>query len=352
MEPDPARQSLTSGEFARQTMLSPKALRIYDETGLLRPDDVDPYNGHRRYGPDQVQTGRLIRMLRGADMPLAEIGQLLADLDKDRERAITRLDEHLEALEARHTSRRFLIRHIHAILREEDQPMFPIQTRHVPAQRVMSIQRRLRAPETDGFVREAKAAFAAHLGGAQPTGPFTLIFHGIVDHESDGPLEAVLGCPDECRRDRPDRHPHRARPRRGLHDHHQGAVGLPGDPRGLRRGRALLRGPSPRRRAGCPAARSTSLSLTTSVTTTWSATSPSRSASSERLAVPGSGLRLHGDAELVALRVAHHDVVVVGIMMAPDDLRPEPGQPLDVTGLVGAVQVQMHLIPAADRGAR
>jgi DNA-binding transcriptional MerR regulator len=197
MEPDAARQSLSSGEFASRTMLSVKALRIYDETGLLRPDEVDPYNGHRRYGTDQVQTGRLIRMLRGADMPLAEIGQLIADLDKDREHAITRLDEHLEALEARHTSRRFLIRHIHAILREEDQPMFPIQTRHVPAQRVMSIQRRLRASETDGFVREAKAAFAAHLGGAKPTGPFTLIFHGIVDHESDGPLEAVLGCPDD-----------------------------------------------------------------------------------------------------------------------------------------------------------
>ncbi|HET7013714.1 MAG TPA: GyrI-like domain-containing protein [Streptosporangiaceae bacterium] len=75
--------------------------------------------------------------------------------------------------------------------------MFPIQTRHVPAQRVMSMQRRLRAPETDGFVREAKAAFADHLNGASPTGPFTLIFHGIVDHESDGPLEAILGCPDE-----------------------------------------------------------------------------------------------------------------------------------------------------------
>ena len=64
--------------------------------------------------------------------------------------------------------------------------MFPIRTRHVPAQRVMSIQRRLRAPETDAFVEEAKAALADHLGGAAPTGPFTLIFHGIVDHESDG----------------------------------------------------------------------------------------------------------------------------------------------------------------------
>jgi hypothetical protein len=130
-------------------------------------------------------------------MSLAQIRSLLADLDADRAAATDRLDRFLRELEVRHTGRRFLIRHIHAILREEGEPMFPIQTRHVPAQRVMSIQRRLRAPETDGFVREAKAAFTDHLRGAAPTGPFTLIFHGIVDHESDGPLEAILGCPDD-----------------------------------------------------------------------------------------------------------------------------------------------------------
>ena len=75
--------------------------------------------------------------------------------------------------------------------------MFPIQTRHVTAQRVMSMQRRLNGDETDDFVAEAKEAFQRHLDGRPPTGPFTLIFHGIVDHESDGPLEAVLGCPDD-----------------------------------------------------------------------------------------------------------------------------------------------------------
>jgi hypothetical protein len=75
--------------------------------------------------------------------------------------------------------------------------MFPIQTRHMAAQRVMSIQRRLRAPETGIFVEEARTVFAGHLDGALPTGPFTLIFHGVVDHESDGPLEAVLACADD-----------------------------------------------------------------------------------------------------------------------------------------------------------
>jgi DNA-binding transcriptional MerR regulator len=195
--PDPARQLLSIGEFARQTRLTPKALRIYDEIGLLRPADVDPSSGHRRYQVSQVRTARLIGMLRGADLSLAEIGRLLDDLGRDRDLATTRLGQHLIELEARHTSRRFLVRHIHAILREEDVPMFPIQTRHVPAQRVMSMQRRLHAPETNGFVQEVKAAFTAHLGGARPTGPFILIFHGIVDHESDGPIEAILGCPDD-----------------------------------------------------------------------------------------------------------------------------------------------------------
>ncbi len=196
MAPDSARHLLTSGEFARQTRLTVKALRIYDEIGLLRPVDVDTSNGYRRYSAGQVRTAQLIKMLRGADLSLAEIGLFLDDLGNGSDEAAKRLDRHLIDLEARHTGHRFLIRHIHAILREEEHSMFTIQTRHVPAQRVMSIQRRLRANETDAFVNEAKSAFASHLGGAEPTGPFILIFHGVVDYESDGPVEAVLGCAD------------------------------------------------------------------------------------------------------------------------------------------------------------
>jgi DNA-binding transcriptional MerR regulator len=188
---------LSSGEFARRSRLSAKALRIYDEIGLLRPAYVETSNGYRRYGVEQLRTARLIAMLRGIDMSLSEIGSLIADLDRDRKVPSQRLNRHLIELEARHTSRRSLVRHIHAILREEDRPMFTIQIRQVPARRMMSIQRRLRASETDDFVREAKNLFSEHLRGAPPTGPFSLIFHGVVDHESDGPLEATLTCSDD-----------------------------------------------------------------------------------------------------------------------------------------------------------
>jgi len=191
------RQLLTIGEFAYHARLTAKALRIYDEMGLLQPAEVDPRTGYRRYGADQVGHGRLIGMLRAVDMSLAEIGQLLADLRADRQRASTRLEEHLGDLEARHASRRLLIRHIHATLRDEDCPMYPIQTRHVPAQRVMTIQRRLRVSEMKSFIRGAKATFASHLSGIEPPGPLSYIFHGVISDESDGLLEITLGCPDD-----------------------------------------------------------------------------------------------------------------------------------------------------------
>ncbi|MDQ6820379.1 MAG: GyrI-like domain-containing protein, partial [Actinomycetota bacterium] len=104
------------------------------------------------------------------------------------------LERLLADIERRHVNRKLLIRHIRTTLQLGDDPMFSIATRHVPSRRVMSIQRRLHQPEIDGFVYEAKAAFAEHLDGADATGPFTLIFHGVVDADGDGPLEASLGC--------------------------------------------------------------------------------------------------------------------------------------------------------------
>jgi len=183
---------ISIGEFARRTRLTPKALRLYDRNGLLRPASVDPSSGYRRYDERDVQRGRLIGLLRGADVSLAEIESILSDPALSAKR----LELATQAIDRHHVDRKLLIRHIQSVLTEGADPMFEIKTRRVPARRVMSMQRRLHGHETDGFASEAKRAFAAHLGRDEPTGPFTLIFHGRVDSENDGPLEAVLGCPD------------------------------------------------------------------------------------------------------------------------------------------------------------
>lgn len=71
---------LTIGAFAKASRLSPKALRLYDELGLLTPAHVDPATGYRRYAPEQLDQARLVAWLRRLGMPLARI-QRVCGLD-------------------------------------------------------------------------------------------------------------------------------------------------------------------------------------------------------------------------------------------------------------------------------
>ncbi|MFC7343666.1 MerR family transcriptional regulator [Saccharopolyspora griseoalba] len=64
---------ISIGEFARESGLTPKALRLYDELGLLPPAEVDPRSGYRYYDRGQLERARLVVALRGIGMPLARI---------------------------------------------------------------------------------------------------------------------------------------------------------------------------------------------------------------------------------------------------------------------------------------
>jgi protein phosphatase len=69
---------LSTGEFARASGLTRKALRLYDELGLLPPARVDPDTGYRLYEPAQLEQARLVAWLRQLGMPLAAIRSVLA----------------------------------------------------------------------------------------------------------------------------------------------------------------------------------------------------------------------------------------------------------------------------------
>lgn len=88
---------LTIGEFARASRLSAKALRLYDELGLLRPVVVDPGNGYRRYAPEQLEQARLVAWLRRIGMPLAEIRTVVELPAADAARAVERYWQRVEA---------------------------------------------------------------------------------------------------------------------------------------------------------------------------------------------------------------------------------------------------------------
>ena len=67
---------LTIGVFAKASRLSPKALRLYDELGLLPPARVDPATGYRFYAPGQLEQAQLVAWLRRLGMPLARIREV------------------------------------------------------------------------------------------------------------------------------------------------------------------------------------------------------------------------------------------------------------------------------------
>jgi DNA-binding transcriptional MerR regulator len=89
---------LPIGDFARATHLSVKTLRNYHRLGLLEPAEVDPQTGYRRYTTDQIPTAQVIRRFRDLDMPLEDIGAVLATPDLEGRNAL--ISVHLKRLES------------------------------------------------------------------------------------------------------------------------------------------------------------------------------------------------------------------------------------------------------------
>ncbi|MFV6030315.1 MerR family transcriptional regulator [Streptomyces sp. NPDC056264] len=99
---------LTIGDFARASRLSAKALRRYDELGLLRPARVDPFTGYRYYAEEQLERARLIAWLRGIGMPLAEVGRVCALYASDAAGAARAIRSYWARVESETAARRDL----------------------------------------------------------------------------------------------------------------------------------------------------------------------------------------------------------------------------------------------------
>jgi DNA-binding transcriptional MerR regulator len=54
------------GDFSKFSQVSVKALRYYDQLGLLKPTQVDPFTGYRYYSAAQLP--RLNRILALKDL--------------------------------------------------------------------------------------------------------------------------------------------------------------------------------------------------------------------------------------------------------------------------------------------
>jgi DNA-binding transcriptional MerR regulator len=173
------------GQFAAASQLSPKALRLYDDNGLLRPALVDPDSGYRFYRLEQLRSARLIGLLRSAGMPLVEIRRVLDDPNPIGR--VVRIDEYEAALAGELADRRRVLDYVRRFMEEEQ--MFEVQVKQVPEVPYVSRSKRVRVAELEPFIVGTITELSqAH----EAAGPAFTIYHGEVNEEADGPVEVCV----------------------------------------------------------------------------------------------------------------------------------------------------------------
>jgi DNA-binding transcriptional MerR regulator len=182
---------VSTGEFARLSRLSPKALRLYDHAGVLEPVRMDPVTGARHYSRGQLERAYLVSSLRQVGIPLTEIKTALSeegDLGADRIAAFW-----AEA-EAEHAARRRLVGSLVERLRGNESATsmaYAVSTRLLPERSVLTQTRHLHVDEQtavrEEFVGSLRGAGVKPLPGTAGA-PF-IIYYGDLSADSDGPIE-------------------------------------------------------------------------------------------------------------------------------------------------------------------
>ena len=181
------------GRFSRLTRLSVKALRLYDELRLLVPARVDPSTGYRYYTRAQTKRAVIIGALRAVEMPLEEIRAFVETADDaasdgwllaHRARIAQRLAAHQEMLALIDTY----------VGNKPSLAPAEIERVERPAVQVAGVRMRtsrssIAADAAAGFGRLARG-LAAHA--ITPIGPPMLVYHDVIDEQSDGDIEVAV----------------------------------------------------------------------------------------------------------------------------------------------------------------
>jgi DNA-binding transcriptional MerR regulator len=181
-------EEISIGEFARRSRLSLKALRLYDERGVLVPSRVDQASGYRYYDAAQLDEARLVVLMRQLQLPLAAVKELLAC---DPAEAATRIAEHWRDAEAAHDARRDLADYLVSRLRGKRSVVYEVATREMPERSLLCLKRNVDEQGQWAFGKEFIAILRERplprIEGRE--GAAFCIQWGWVSADSDGPVE-------------------------------------------------------------------------------------------------------------------------------------------------------------------
>ena len=188
------------GEFSKLSRVSVKALRHYDDLGLLRPAEVDRFTSYRYYSAQQLAQLNRILALRDLGLSLEQVCQVLADgLPAEQLRGMLRLKQ--AELEQRLAEGEERLQRVAARLRQIEQegvmPSQEVVLKEVPALRVAALRGVVETYSAQGSLWNQ---LEAHLQaqGIKPAGPCFTLDHNEeyrpqdVDLEVCEPVDAPL----------------------------------------------------------------------------------------------------------------------------------------------------------------
>jgi DNA-binding transcriptional MerR regulator len=188
-------EEFSIGEFATRSRLSVKALRLYDELGVLVPVRVDEASGYRYYDAAQVEAARLVAMLRQLGLSLAAIKELQACDPVD---AAGRIAAHWREVESAHDARRELAAYLVNRLSGKRSVMYEVATREIPERSLLCLKRNVDEQGAWALGKEFIAVLRERplpkMEGRE--GAMFSIYWGEVSADSDGPVEWCKPVPE------------------------------------------------------------------------------------------------------------------------------------------------------------
>jgi DNA-binding transcriptional MerR regulator len=173
---------LRIGEFSRLSQVTIKALRYYDDMGLLKPAEIDHFTGYRYYTVEQLPRIHRIIALKELGLSLEQIGVMLNDdLSPDQIRETLRLQQaeikqRIQEEQARLVRVEFRLRMIEM---EDQMPALEVIVKPVPPLRALTLRTSISqenfVANMLAFQREIEQAMVQHH--IKLTGPWTEIHY-------------------------------------------------------------------------------------------------------------------------------------------------------------------------------
>lgn len=134
------------GDFSNLSRVSVKALRLYDQMGLLKPAHVDYFTGYRYYSAEQLPHLNRLLAFKDLGFSLEQIGQLLNDqISLSQMRGMLRLKqaELQQIVEAQETKLARIEARLKQIELEDTMPNYEVVLKKVNPYKVISIRETL-----------------------------------------------------------------------------------------------------------------------------------------------------------------------------------------------------------------